>query len=30
MNETTRWAHIGSFKKKKTDAYQGLLAKKPK
>ena len=30
MNETTRWAHIGGFKKKKTDAYQGLLAKKPK
>ncbi len=30
MNETTRWAHIGSFKKKKPDAYQGLLAKKPK
>ena len=30
MNETTRWAHIGGFKKKKRDAYQGLLAKKPK
>jgi len=30
MNETTRWAHIGSFKKKKNDAYRGLLAKKPK
>ncbi len=30
MNETTRWAHIGGFKKKQTDAYQGLLAKKPK
>ena len=30
MNETTRWAHIGGPKKKKNDAYQGLLAKKPK
>jgi len=30
MNETTRWAHIGSFKKKKPGAYRGLLAKKPK
>jgi predicted transglutaminase-like cysteine proteinase len=30
MNETTRWAHIGGFKKKKNDAYRGLLAKKPK
>jgi predicted transglutaminase-like cysteine proteinase len=30
MNETTRWAHIGGPKKKKNDAYKGLLAKKPK
>jgi predicted transglutaminase-like cysteine proteinase len=30
MNETTRWAHIGGFKKKQNDAYQGLLAKNPK
>jgi predicted transglutaminase-like cysteine proteinase len=30
MNETTRWAHIGSFKKKKNEPYRGLLAKKPK
>ncbi len=30
MNETTRWAHIGGFKKKKSDVYLGLLAKKPK
>lgn len=29
MNETTRWAHIGGPKKKKNDAYKGLLAKKP-
>jgi predicted transglutaminase-like cysteine proteinase len=30
MNETTRWAHIGGPKNKKTDVYRGLLAKKPK
>jgi len=30
MNETTRWAHIGGFRKKKNDAYRGLLAKKSK
>ena len=30
MNETTRWAHIGGFKKKKPDVYRGLLARKPK
>jgi len=30
MNETTRWAHIGGFKKKKPNVYRGLLAKKPK
>lgn len=29
MNETTRWAHIGGFEKKKTPAYQGLVARKP-
>ena len=28
MNEATRWAHIGGFKKKKTLAYQGLVARK--
>ncbi len=28
MNETTRWAHIGGFKKKKTPVYQGLVARK--
>ncbi|MHA1599277.1 MAG: transglutaminase-like cysteine peptidase [Alphaproteobacteria bacterium] len=26
MNETTRWAHIGSFKKQSTKPYQGLAA----
>jgi predicted transglutaminase-like cysteine proteinase len=30
MNETTRWAHIGGAKRKKSTVYQGLLAKKPK
>lgn len=30
MNETTRWAHIGGAKKKKPNAYKGLLAKKRK
>ncbi len=29
MNETTRWAHISGPKKRKNDAYQGLLANKP-
>ena len=28
--ETTRWAHLGSFQKKKPEVYRGLLAKKPK
>ncbi|MCH8997447.1 MAG: transglutaminase-like cysteine peptidase [Proteobacteria bacterium] len=28
MNETTRWAHIGGFKKNKTPVYRGLLAGK--
>jgi predicted transglutaminase-like cysteine proteinase len=27
MNETTRWAHIGSFKKPSTQPYQGLAAR---
>jgi predicted transglutaminase-like cysteine proteinase len=27
MNETTRWAHIGGFEKRKTPAYQGLAAR---
>ena len=30
MNETTRWAHIGGSKKKKSNVYKGLLARKPK
>ena len=29
MNETTRWAHIGGPRKRKNNAYKGLLAKKP-
>ncbi len=28
MNETTRWAHIGGFKKQNKPAYQGLVARK--
>lgn len=28
MNETTRWAHIGGFKKNKKPVYQGLVARK--
>ncbi len=27
MNETTRWAHIGGFKKPSTQPYQGLAAR---
>jgi predicted transglutaminase-like cysteine proteinase len=27
MNETTRWAHIGSFKRPSTQPYQGLAAR---
>ncbi|MEE8500707.1 MAG: hypothetical protein V3S27_09045, partial [Kiloniellales bacterium] len=28
MNETTRWAHIGSYQKNTKQPYQGLLANK--
>ena len=28
MNETTRWAHIGGFQKKRKQPYQGLIARK--
>jgi predicted transglutaminase-like cysteine proteinase len=27
MNETTRWAHIGSFQKPSSQPYQGLAAR---
>lgn len=29
MNESTRWAHIGSFKQKPKPEYRGLVARKP-